>query len=52
MIIIGNKRIIRLGVSVIYDANSAANKVLDKKELFTVVNRSNSCSDSIHETRV
>ena len=36
MIVIGNKRIIRFGVPVAYDANSAANRVLDKEELFTV----------------
>ena len=36
MIVIGNKRIIRLGVSVTYDTNAAANRLLDKKELFTV----------------
>ena len=29
-------RIIRLGVSVTYDANAAANRVLDKRELLTV----------------
>ena len=36
VIAIGNMRIIGLDVSVTYDANSAANRVLDKKELFTV----------------
>ena len=36
MIVIENDRIIRFGVPVTYDANSAANRVLDKKELFTV----------------
>ena len=36
MIVIGNERIIRFGVLVTHDANSAANSVLDKKELFTV----------------
>ena len=36
MIVIWNERIIRFGVSVAYDANSAANRVLDKKELFIV----------------
>ena len=36
MIVIGNKRIIRLGVSMTYDANAAAYRVLDKKEFFTV----------------
>ena len=35
-IVIGNKSIIRLGVSVTYDANAATNRVLDKNELFTV----------------
>ena len=39
MIVIGNKRIIRFDVSVTYDANSAANRILDKKELFTVGKR-------------
>ena len=38
MIVIGKKRIIRFGVSVTYDANPAANRVLDKKELFIVGN--------------
>ena len=36
MVVIGNERIIRLGMSVTYDANGAANRVLDKKELFTL----------------
>ena len=36
MIVIEMERIIRLVVSVTYDANAAANRVLDKKELFTV----------------
>ena len=35
VIVFGNKRIIRLGVSVTYDA-AAANRVLDKKKLFTI----------------
>ena len=36
VIVIGNERIIRFGVQVTHDANSAANRVLDKKELFTL----------------
>ena len=36
MVVIGNERIIRLGVPVTHDANSDTNRVLDKKELFTV----------------
>ena len=36
MIIIWNEWIIRFDVSVIHDANSAANRILDKKELFAV----------------
>ena len=32
-IVIENKRIIRFGVPMTYDANLAANSVLDKKEL-------------------
>ena len=36
MIVIGNESILRFGVPVTYDANSIANRVLDKKELFTV----------------
>ena len=36
MIVIENERIIRFCVPVTHDANSAANRVLDKKELFTV----------------
>ena len=35
MIVIGNERIIRFGV-VTRNTNFAANRVLDKKELFTV----------------
>ena len=35
MIVIGNERIVRFGVPVTYDANSGANRILDKKELFT-----------------
>ena len=36
VIIIWNERIIRFDVSVTHEANSAANTILDKKELFTV----------------
>ena len=36
LVVIGNERIIRLSVPVTHDANSAANRVLAKKELFTV----------------
>ena len=36
MITIGNERIICFGVPVTHDDNSAANRVLDKNELFTV----------------
>ena len=36
VIIIWNEWIIRLDVSVTHNANSAANTILDKKELFTV----------------
>ena len=36
VIVIGNERIIRFGVPVTHDANFAANRVLDKKELFSV----------------
>ena len=36
MIVIGNERIIRVGVPVTRDANFAVDRVLDKKELFTV----------------
>ena len=36
VIVIWNGRIIRFDVSVTYDANSAANRILDKKELFNV----------------
>ena len=36
MIVIGNKRIIRFGVSVTYDDNSAANRFLNQMKLFTV----------------
>ena len=37
MIVIGNEMIIRFDVPVTHDANCAANRVLDKKELFTIV---------------
>ena len=36
MTVIGNMKIVRFGVSVTYDANPAANRVLEKKELSTV----------------
>ena len=43
MIVIGNERIIRLGVSVTYDCSAAANRVLDKWNFSLSVNRSNAC---------
>ena len=44
MIVIWIERIIRFGVPVTYDANSAANRVHDKKKISLSVNRSNSYS--------
>ena len=36
VVVVGSKRIIRLGVPVTYDTNSTANRVLDEKELFAI----------------
>ena len=36
MIIIWNEWVIRLDVSVTHNANFAANRILDKKELFAI----------------
>ena len=36
VIVIRNERIVRFGVPMTHDANSAANRVLDKKAFFTV----------------
>ena len=52
MIVIGNKRIIRFGVPVTYDANSAANRVLDKKEILLSINRFNFCSVNLRHASI